>query len=106
MRRLMLLRHAKSDWSSPGMQDRDRPLNRRGQTTAPKIGAYMARSALVPDLIICSPAKRTRETFELVTASFPKPPQSRFEERLYGAGPDLILDLVRQTPQKVHSLLL
>jgi phosphohistidine phosphatase len=55
MRRLMLLRHAKSDWSAPGGRDLDRPLSARGREAAPKMGAYMARHALVPDLIISSP---------------------------------------------------
>ena len=58
MRRLMLLRHAKSDWSAPGARDRDRPLSARGREAAPRMGAYMARHALVPDLIVASPASR------------------------------------------------
>ena len=48
MRRLMLLRHAKSDWTVPGARDHDRTLNARGREAAPKMGAYMARHALVP----------------------------------------------------------
>jgi len=52
MRRLMLLRHAKSDWASPGLRDHDRPLNPRGREAAAKMGTYMVRHALVPDLIV------------------------------------------------------
>ena len=58
MRRLMLLRHAKSDWSTPGQRDHERPLNARGREAAGKMGAYMVRHALVPDLIVASPPCR------------------------------------------------
>src|SRR5271169_6955745 len=71
MRRLMLLRHAKSDWSSPGMPDRERPLNARGIADAHTMGIYLARHALVPDLILCSPAKRTRLTAEACVDGWP-----------------------------------
>ena len=75
MRRLMLLRHAKSDWTAPGARDHDRPLSPRGREAAPKMGAYMARHALVPDLIVASTATRVSETLDLVLPAFEKPPK-------------------------------
>ena len=106
MRRLMLLRHAKSDWSAPGARDRDRPLNERGREAAPKMGAYMARHALVPDLIVASPAARAAETLAHVLPAFREPPKIRREDRLYETGADTLLEVIKETPKPVHSLLL
>jgi phosphohistidine phosphatase len=75
--RLMLLRHAKSEKAEPGMSDRDRRLNGRGQGDATTMGAYMARHQLTPDLALISTAQRTRETWEHVAAvppDFRSPP--------------------------------
>ena len=106
MRRLMLLRHAKSDWSSPGQRDQDRPLNERGREAAPKMGAYMVRHALVADLIVASPATRVVETLDLVLAAFDRRPKVQSEAGVYGAGPNALLDIAKGTPHAVHSLLL
>lgn len=106
MRRLMMLRHAKSDWSEPGVSDHDRPLNRRGQETAPKVGAYMARHGLIPDLVLCSTALRARETWEELATEFKDHPLTVYEERLYNARTETILDLVRATKSRAQSLLL
>ena len=106
MRRLMLLRHAKSDWSAPGARDRDRPVSPRGREAAPKMGAYMARHALVPDLIIASPATRVGETLDGVLPAFKEPPKIRRDGRLYETGGDVLLDVIKETPKSVHNLLL
>lgn len=66
MLRLMLLRHAKSDWDHPGLADFDRPLAARGRDAAPRIGRYMAEQDLSPDRILCSTAQRAKETLALV----------------------------------------
>src|SRR3954462_4533000 len=104
MRRLMLLRHAKSDWSAPGTRDQDRLLSARGREAAPKMGAYMARHALVPDLIVASPATRVTETLEHLLPAFKNPPKLRHEERIYGSGADTLLAVIQETPKPVHSL--
>ena len=85
MRRLMLLRHAKSDWAAPGVRDHDRPLNPRGREAAPKMGAYMVRHALVPDLIVASTATRVRETLDLLLPAFETPPKIVPTSALYDA---------------------
>jgi phosphohistidine phosphatase len=59
-RRLILLRHAKSDW--PDVPDRDRPLAKRGRRDAPKIGRWLREHGYLPDTVICSDARRTRQT--------------------------------------------
>jgi phosphohistidine phosphatase len=104
MRRLLLLRHAKSD-HAPGMRDLDRVLNSRGREDAPRIGAYIARHGLHPDRVLCSTAVRARETWTLLAQAFDKAPAVVFEARLYEANPDTILDLLRATPAKVHTLI-
>jgi phosphohistidine phosphatase len=105
MRRLMLLRHAKSDWAT-GLRDRDRPLNERGREAAPRMGAYMARHGLVPDLIIASTATRVRETLDLLLPSFPEAPHIAHDEKLYETEPEVLLDIIKEAPRTVHALLL
>jgi phosphohistidine phosphatase len=105
MRRLILLRHAKSDWTGMGVKDRDRALASRGRDSAPKIGAYMAHHALVPDLVLVSPATRARDTWELVAEVLPKAPPAAFEERIYETGPKAIFEVIKATKPEVHVLL-
>ena len=106
MRRLMLLRHAKSDWTVPGARDHDRTLNARGREAAPKMGAYMARHALVPDLIVASTAARVAETLDLLLPAFEQPPKLVRDTRAYGASAGALLDIIKATPRTAHSLLL
>jgi len=105
MRRLILLRHAKSDWSEPGKRDHDRPLNPRGRAAAPRIGRYMARNRLRPDRVAVSPALRTRQTFALIAQAFAKAPPENLDPRIYEAGPDTLLALIRETPRTARTLL-
>lgn len=105
MRRLMLLRHAKSDRSQNGQRDHDRDLAARGRAAAPQIGAYLAERALVPDCVLVSTARRTRETWKLVAAALPGTPKARFDERIYEADPADILDAIRETPASCQCLL-
>jgi phosphohistidine phosphatase len=105
MRRLMLLRHAKSDRSQPDMRDHDRPLAARGEAAAAQIGAYMARHDLLPDGVLCSTAVRTCETWRLVAKALPKPILTVYEARLYEAAEDAIFAVLRETADDIHSLL-
>jgi phosphohistidine phosphatase len=66
MKTVYLLRHAKSDWGDPGVKDHDRPLNERGREAAPRIGAYIKSKRYKPDAILCSTARRTVETCDLI----------------------------------------
>lgn len=105
MRRLLLLRHAKSDWSQPGQRDHDRELAPRGRTAAPRMAAYLVERALVPDCVLVSTARRTRETWKLVAAGLPTKPEAVFEERIYEAGRDDILKVIRTMPAPCQCLL-
>ena len=106
MRRLMLLRHAKSDWTRPGTRDHERALAPRGREAAPRIGGYMARHGLTPDLVVCSTATRTRETWDLVAPAFAAAPPATFEDRLYEASPDALIEVVKETTDSAHALML
>ena len=76
MRRLMLLRHAKTERAAPGARDRERKLTQRGRDDAPAIGAYMVQHGLIPDLAVVSPAARAQQTWTLVAAMLPKAPRA------------------------------
>jgi phosphohistidine phosphatase len=103
--RLMLFRHAKSEKGDPGVQDHERALNPRGRADAPKMGAYMARHALIPDRVIVSTARRTRETWERLATAWPAPPPVVYEARLYESGAEVILSVIKATGREVRALL-
>jgi len=105
MLRLMLLRHAKSDWSSSGIQDSARPLNERGEAAARLMGNYIARHSLIPQRVLCSPARRTRETWSGIAAQWPTEVDIIFDERLYAATPQVILSVVRSQNDTARNLL-
>ncbi len=96
MRRLLLLRHAKTERAAPGQGDRDRTLTARGRADAPIIGAYMVRQRLVPDIVLVSPATRAQETWALVAACFSKEPRVVKDQRVYNAGPETLVGLIRE----------
>jgi len=104
MRRLMLLRHAKSDWPT-GVEDHERPLGKRGRRDAPRMGEAMRERGFVPALALVSTAKRTRQTWDLVKPALGAVPE-RFEKAIYEAEPEAILEVIRATPAAVPSLLL
>ena len=104
--RLMLLRHAKTEKAEGGMSDHARRLNARGKSDAPVIGAYMARHALVPDLVVVSTADRARQTWERVATALSAPPRVVYEDRLYNAGAEGIIALVKKTASTVRTLLM
>lgn len=105
MRRLILLRHAKSDWPE-GIADPERPLAPRGRQAAPRIGRYLALEGLIPGRILVSPARRTRETWDLVSAQMPGVPAGVSEPRIYEAGATRLLAVLRDQPDETHTLML
>jgi phosphohistidine phosphatase len=105
MLRLMLLRHAKSSWPS-GMQDTERPLSVRGEAAARQMGGYMAHHSLVPDRVLCSPARRTRDTWAGISAQQWPAVDILFDDRLYGATCQSILSTVRAQDDAARSVLL
>jgi phosphohistidine phosphatase len=96
VRQLLILRHAKSSWDDPKLDDFDRPLAPRGLKTAPLIGRELSRRGWLPELALVSPALRTRDTWRLVAQELPKHVSAQFAEELYEAAPAAILACVRQ----------
>jgi len=103
-RRLILLRHAKSDW--PDVPDRDRPLAKRGRRDAPVVGRWLRDQGYLPDTVICSAARRTRQTWELVAPELGGSPSVTFERRAYAASAMSLLYLVRELPATSWTALL
>jgi phosphohistidine phosphatase len=101
---LMLLRHAKAEKGVPGMRDRDRRLNARGQGDAAIIAAYMARHDLQPRRVLVSSAQRTRETWGCMAETFAAAPVA-YEDRLYESGPEPILAVIRELGRSASALL-
>ena len=106
MRALLLLRHAKSSWDDPSADDHDRPLDARGRRAAVLIGAFLAEHAPAPDLVLCSSARRTRETLERLSPLLPREPEVEIEGDLYLAGAGQLLERVARTPDSRSCVLL
>ena len=103
---LSLLRHAKSNWDDPSLKDFERPLSKRGENAAPRVGAYMAVQGLAPDLVLCSPAVRARQTLGLVLPRLAGGPTVVYEENFYLAAPSVLLARVRKVEAKVRHILI
>ena len=104
-RTLILLRHAKSDWSG-GEPDIARPLAERGRRQAPDAGTWLAAHAMGIDLAVVSPAVRARSTWDLVSAVLDASPPTRVDDRVYAASDRELLDVVRELPDDLHTVVL
>jgi len=93
MRRLILMRHAKSDWSH-GTSDHERPLNPRGRRASVALGDWLRTVAAVPDAVLCSSAQRTRDTLDGL--DLPRETQVTYTRALYLASAEDILAVLRQ----------
>ncbi|MFE2289406.1 SixA phosphatase family protein [Streptomyces sp. NPDC059443] len=102
-RRIVLLRHAKAEWSDG--TDHDRPLAERGRHDAPAAGQKLAQTGITFDLALCSSAARTRETWKLAVQELPHRPKTSYEERLYDASLGELIALLNETSDEVHNLL-
>ncbi|RRO14287.1 histidine phosphatase family protein [Saccharopolyspora rhizosphaerae] len=100
-RKLILIRHAKSAHPD-GAEDFDRPLADRGRRDAPAVGRWLRDNAYAIEAVRCSPALRTRQTWELARTHIPAEPQVRFDERIYDATAQRLLEIVRELP--VHAM--
>jgi len=105
MKRLHLLRHAKSSWDDPSLADHERPLAPRGRKAARRIARWADEHELRVDLVVCSPALRATQTLDRVVGSLGSP-QLVVDERVYQAYSTVLLDRVRELPSDVHDALL
>lgn len=106
MLRLLLLRHAKSDWSEPG-PDHDRPLAPRGKKAAPIMGRYIQAHNLTPSLMLVSSARRAQQTAKLAAAQMSPEPEIRTRESLYNfSSPHALLNVIRDSGGEHETLML
>jgi phosphohistidine phosphatase len=96
------MRHAKSAWPHD-VPDHDRPLGRRGRRDAPAAGQWLRLAGYVPDHVLCSTARRARETWQLAQAELGTKPTLVFEPRVYEASATGLLELVRGLPSTART---
>jgi phosphohistidine phosphatase len=109
-RSLVLLRHAKAE-QAPGLPDEDRPLTARGHADSAAAGSWLARRGYLPDLVLCSPARRTRQTWHgvavaLADAGGAAAPEVRYEHAIYAGSAEDLLALVHAVADEVTTVLL
>jgi phosphohistidine phosphatase len=105
VKRLYLLRHAKSSWDEPDLADHERPLAARGRKACAKLATYLRTEAVEPEIVLCSSSRRTRETLELILPALGQP-QVEIEDELYAAPAEHLLDRLRALPGPAGSALL
>ena len=106
MKNIWIMRHAKSDWSHPDLTDFDRPINKRGRYDAPLMGQWMGTLSHRPDLIVSSPARRAKQTAELVAKALPFSEELRFWEDLYPGSAATTIAAIRELSEELQSILI
>ena len=102
MKRILLMRHAKSSWSNPGLSDHQRPLNKRGKRDAPRMGRFLADEDLLPDLILCSTAARARATAEGIMDAPGFEGEVEYHDELYHADTYVFIELLQKLPETIR----
>jgi phosphohistidine phosphatase len=106
-RQLLILRHAKSSWDSDAPTDFERPLSKRGQHDAPRMGAWLRQQGCIPDYVVSSPAKRAKQTVRRVCEALAiETDQTHWEPRIYEASPGTLLHVLADCPDKAETVLL
>jgi phosphohistidine phosphatase len=105
MKTLLLLRHAKSSWKDAALADHDRPLNKRGKAEAPRVGEWLRKNDLVPDLILASTARRAHKTAERVAEASGYAGEVQLEADLYLGDPEDYLDALQGVSDKYECVL-
>jgi phosphohistidine phosphatase len=105
-RTVLLFRHAKSDRSDGSVPDHERPLTKRGWRDARRAGAYLAEADLLPDLVLCSTARRARDTLMRALGEWPDGALPvTYREDLYDADPDHLLAVLSALPGSVERVM-
>jgi phosphohistidine phosphatase len=105
VRRLHLLRHAKSSWADTRLEDRERPLAPRGEQALTLLARHIGRAGVAPGLVLCSPARRTRMTLAGIAAALPRDVRTVVEDELYGASERVLFARLRQVPDAVSEVM-
>ena len=106
MKRLYLLRHAKSSWDDPTLADHDRPLAPRGRRAAKVMAEHLRRKGISPELVLCSPSTRTRQTLTRLAPGMGKNADVQIGPELYAASAPDLLEALRKVPDEVESVML
>lgn len=107
MKTLFLVRHAKSSWDDPSLDDKKRPLDDRGKRDAPKVGKRLAKAGAKPDLILSSPAKRALTTARIIAKELGyKRKNIVVDDRLYAAEADVVLDVIQRIAEEAGCVML
>ena len=104
MKTLHLLRHAKSDWDDESLPDQERPLAPRGIKAARQLAARLKEKPIEAELVLCSTARRTRETLDLIRTALGEA-DLKFEDGLYGAGAEELIARLRRLPKKIGAVM-
>jgi phosphohistidine phosphatase len=105
MRTLVMIRHAKSSWANPLQSDFERPLNDRGKKDAPEMGEKLKKMGIIPDLIIASTAKRTKQTAKKIAEEIGyNPDDIRWEEKLYHCIPSVLEEVLYEVADRIKTV--
>jgi len=102
-RRLILMRHAKSSWDTPDLDDKERPLNPRGRRSAAALGKWLTEKGYLPDMVLCSSSQRTRETLDGLKLGVTP---VKYLDALYHASTNVLLDTLRESGAGKTALIL
>lgn len=105
MKQILLMRHGKSDWSNPELEDFDRPLKKRGRKDSLLMGGLLKENELLPDIVLCSTALRARETLSKLQEVAPLKTEVLFYDTFYYEGTQAILDALKKLPKHVNRAL-
>ena len=103
MKRLFILRHAKSSWDDEGLPDHERPLAPRGEKAAARIAEHLRGEGIAPELVLCSTALRTRQTLAALLPVLPGDVEILLEDELYGASLDGLIGRLREVEDSVTA---
>ncbi len=106
MKTLLLLRHAKSVWDDPALKDFERPLNKRGLKAAHAVGVFLRQQKAQPQLLLSSPAERARQTTLLVMESAKLAVDLRYDERIYEASLERLMEVLSQIEDTADVVML
>ena len=106
MSELYLLRHAKAAPQAEGGPDRDRPLEQRGRRAAQAVAGWIAEHRIAPELVLCSPSLRTRQTLDIVALAFARPPEILIQDELYLASAGQLLTRLRKVPSQTAGVMM
>lgn len=104
MKRIFLMRHAKSSWDDPSLEDIERPLNKRGRRAGKAMADHLKQAAIRPGMVLCSTSVRTRQTLEQMMKALDGV-DIRFDDRIYDAAPQTLQALLRELPDSCDSVL-